>query len=186
MKRLTIILTLLLGGCSVHNINSYDLGTSSIVTAPSRYEYKVLKVEFPSALDALGSSRIYYKRDGITSYYLYSSWEQSLNRLIYSKLIKSLESSGSFKSVVGYSSYAKADLVLETQILDFYHIVKGDESYADIKFSVKLIDESSGKILKDKIYSYNIKVKELNAKGFITAAQKAVNMFLEDLSSSLF
>ncbi len=185
-KIITIALILILSGCTSHTVNIYDLAANSVPAQSKRFKNRVLKVEFPSALGALGSSRIFYKRDGITSYYLYSRWSDTLNRLVYSQLKKALEESGSFKSVLAYNSSAKADIILETEIMDFYHVVKGNSSYADIKFSAKLIDSNSRKVIKSKIFSYKLKVDELNAKSFIKTAIKAVSLFIEELTMAFF
>ena len=184
MKKSIILATLILiTGCSVKTtpLNSYDLSTSSKVSFVKEHKNRVLMVKYPSSLDALGSSKIFYKRDGLTSYYLYSQWSAPLNRLIYSQLIKNLSNSNTFKSVVGYSSEVSSDLNLETQIIDFYHVVNGDNSYADISIKVRLVNAKSEKIVKEKLFHYRLNVDDLNAKSFISTAKKAIEEFNQDL-----
>ena len=184
MKKSILLSTILLiTGCSVKTttLNSYDLSTNSSISSVKHHKNRVLKVKYPSALDALGSSKIFYKRDGITSYYLYSQWSAPLNRLIYSQLIKNLSNSNSFKSVVGYSSEVSPDLNLETQIIDFYNVVEGEDSYADISIKVRLINAKNEKIVKEKLFHYKLKVEELNAKSFISTAKMAIEEFNRDL-----
>ena len=141
-KSILLCAILIITGCSVKTttLNSYDLSTSASVNSVKQHKNLVLKVKYPSALDALGSSKIFFKRDGVTSYYLYSQWSAPLNRLIYSQLIKNISASNVFKSVVGYSSEITANLNLETQIVDFYHTIDGESSYANISIKVILID----------------------------------------------
>ena len=186
MKKFLIVpIFIILSGCSVknHTINSYDLSVENSHLASKHYN-KVLQIRYPNALNALGSSKIFYKRDGITSYYLYSHWNSPLNKIIYSELLKNLLNSKKYRAVVGYNSGAKVDLILETNIIDFYHIVNGNSSYAKIAISAKLIDASSNKIIKSRVFNYKLNVKKLNAKEFVKTAQRAVDMFVKDLISS--
>ena len=188
MKKSILLSTILLvTGCSVKTttLNSYDLSTNSSISSVKQHKNIVLKVKYPSALDALGSSKIFYKRDGVTSYYLYSQWSAPLNRLIYSQLVKNLSSSNVFKSVVGYSSEVNSDLILETQIIDFYNVVDGENSYADISIKVRLINTKNEKIVKEKLFHYSLNVDKLNAKSFISTAKEAVEEFNRDLINFL-
>ena len=184
-KHLILSIFLLLSGCSIknHTLNSYDLSVENRYQT-NRHINKVLQIRYPTALNALGSSKIFYKRDGITSYYLYSHWDSSLNKIIYSEMLKNILNSNKYKAVVGFNSGAKADLILETEIIDFYHIVNGTNSYAKVTISAKLLDANSEKIIKSRVFSYKLNVKELNAKGFVEASKEAVNMFIKDLISN--
>ena len=174
---------LIVTGCSVKTttLNSYDLSTNANTSSLKVHNNAVLMVNYPVSLGAIGSSKIFYKRDGVTSYYLYSQWSAPLNRLIYSQLIKNLTNSTIFKSIIGYNSSANSDLILETQIIDFYHIVEGDNSYADISIKARLINAKNSNIIKEKLFRYRLNVDELNAKSFISTAKKAIAEFNKDL-----
>ena len=188
MKKSILLATILLiTGCSVKTtpINSYDLSTRYQVSSVKQHKNRVLMVKYPSSLDALGSSKIFYKRDGEVSYYLYSQWSAPLNRLIYSQLVKNIATSNLFESVVGYSSEVSSDLNLETQIIDFYHVVNGENSYADISIKARLVNAYSEKIVKEKLFHYRLNVEKLNAKSFISTAKKAIEEFNRDLIKSL-
>ncbi len=184
MKK-TILLTtiLLITGCSVKTttLKSYDLSSNVNIASLKVHNNRVLMVNYPVSLDALGSSKIFYKRAGITSYYLYSQWSSPLNRLIYSQLIKNLTNAHIFKSVIGYNSEANSDVILETQIIDFYHIIDGDKSYADISIKARLINAKNSNIIKEKLFHYRLNVDKLNAKSFIATAKKAIAEFNKDL-----
>ena len=184
MKKSILLVTIfLISGCSVktNTLSSYDLSSISNTISVKQHKNIVLMVKYPSSLDALGSSKIFYKRDGVTSYYLYSQWSAPLNRLIYSQLVKNIATSNAFKSVVGYSSDVSPNINLETQILDFYHIVDGDSSYADISIKARLVDVKNDKIIKEKLFKYRLNVENLNAKSFISTAKKAIEEFNRDL-----
>ena len=187
MKKIVILLfVLFMSGCAIkeHQIDSYDLYSKINLHYNKKYN-KVLMVDYPNSLGPFGGSRIYYKRDGITSYYLYSKWSESLNKIVYKQLLSSLEEANLFKSVVGFNSSAKADITLETQIESFYHIVEQNGSYADIQIEVKLIDNNSGKVIASKKYVYNLIMQEANAKAFREKAKEALSKFTKELISDL-
>lgn len=179
-----IVLVLLLSGCipKTHKLSLYDLKVTSTQKAVSRKNI-TLKVNYPTALNALGGSRIYYNDNSRVGYYLYSRWSSSLNRIIYSDLIIDLLQSQKYRSVVGYSSSAHTDRELELSIVTFNHIIKNQESYTDISFNVKIIDNKSGKILKTKLFKYKSVVNEKNAQSFVKAAREDLKEFFNDLNT---
>ncbi len=189
MRNITVLLSsiVIISGCSIksHKLSSYDLQTEVNVHMQKRYPNSVLMVKYPSSLGAFGGSRIYYKRDGLTSYYLYSQWSQSLNRIIYNQLLKELESSNLFKAVVGFNSGVKANMELETEILKFYHIVTDSGSYSNIEIVVKLIDANSKSVIKVKRFSYKDTIKEANAKEFVKKSEEALRRFIKELIATL-
>jgi len=182
MKNISIIiLSLILSACitkSPHILNSYDLDIN-IPNSSGYKNSKILEIEYPKALGAISSSRIYYKRGDTTNYYLYSRWSSSLNSMLYKDILKSMQNS-KYKNVIGYDSSANANLKLETQIIDFYHIVQKNNSYAQITISVKLIG-SNNKIIKSKIFRYKKEVATPNAHNFALSAKETLKEFLEEL-----
>ena len=186
MKRVVSIIfaIFLITGCipkATHQINTYDLSVNIDTTSTKRVN-KVLKVKYPMALGAINSSRIFYKKDGITSYYLYSRWSDSLSRLIYKDILTALQNSKKYKDVIGYSSSARADLSLEVEIVDFYHIVENSNtSYALITINVRYLDEKTQKIVKSKVFRYKKYLDNANAKSFVKAAKEALREFLIEL-----
>ncbi len=185
MRNITIIaiFAIILSGCipkPVHTLKSYDLTINNNFKSNKKIN-KVLKVKYPTALGAIGSSKIYYKKDDITSYYLYSKWSDTLSRLIYKDILISLQNSKKYRSVIGYNSSAKADIILETQIVNFYHIIDNNSSYAQITINIKYIDANSQNIIKSKVFSYKIPVENKNAKSFVVAVKEVLKEFLAKL-----
>lgn len=185
MKRFCIVVVLLLQGCvpKTHELSLYNLDTPFLKEARVKQNV-VLRVDYPTANDALSGSRIYYKRGATVGYYLYSNWSSSLNRLLYSQLLQKLQESKIYKNVVGYSSTAKADRVLELKIVSFYHIVKEGRSYTDIILDAKLID-ANGKILKSKEFHYKRALPKVDAVSFVWGSKRDLREFFGDLTRFL-
>ena len=176
------ILLFLLSGCipKTHTLHLYNLSVESSHKEVSKSNI-TLKVNYPTALNALSGSRIYYNDNSKIGYYLYSRWSSSLNKMLYSDIITNLQSNGKYRYVVGYNSIAKADYELEVEIDSFNHIIKGDQSYANIKLNVKLIESSSGKVVKQRVFRYKIPLEAKNAAAFAKGAKQAVKDFIDDL-----
>jgi len=187
VKRRVLLLTFIaftISGCipkATHEMSSYDLYISNSTNRNSSKSNKILKVKFPIALATLNSSRIFYKKDGITSYYLYSRWSSSLNRLLYRDILLSLQKSNSYKDVIGYSSDARVDIYLETEIIDFYHIVEKESSYAKITINIKYIDAKSNNLIKSRTFDFKKYLDNANAKSFVNGAKEALREFLSNL-----
>ena len=176
------ILLLLLSGCipKTHTLHLYNLNVESSHKRVSKSN-KTLKVNYPTALNALSGSRIYYNDNSKIGYYLYSRWSSSLNKMLYSNIITNLQSNGKYRYVVGYNTIAKADYELEVEIDSFNHMIIGDQSYANIKLKVQLIESSSGKVVKQRVFRYKIPLEAKNAAAFAKGARKAVEEFINDL-----
>ncbi len=189
MKRVYIIIFVIFifNGCipkSKHQINLYNISQCANISGTTKVN-KILKLRYPLSLGAFGGSRIYYKRGGLTSYYQYSRWSDSLNSMIYKSILETLLKSKKYKDVISYNSSIKADLVLEVNILDFYHIVDNNKSYLLVKIAIKLTDEKSAKLIKSKLFTYKKELKVANAKNLYKVAKELLNNFLIELTEEL-
>ena len=185
MKRRYLLysfLIILLSGCisKTHTLHLYSLRVESSQKVAKKSN-TTLKVDYPTALNALSGSRIYYNDNGKIGYYLYSRWSSSLNRMLYSDIITNLQERGKYRYVIGYNSSAKADYQLETEIDSFNHIIEGDNTFANIKLNVKLIESQSGKVIKQKTFQYKTPLEAKNAAAFAKGAKKAIEQFINDL-----
>jgi ABC-type uncharacterized transport system auxiliary subunit len=176
------LIVLFLSGCipKTHTLSIYSLNEHSSVKV-NKVLNKTVKINYPNAINGLGGSRIYYNDNSKTGYYLYSRWSSSLNRIIYSNILLNMQESSRYRYVVGYGSSAKANRVLEIEILKFNHIINNEGSYAKSSFNVRVIDSKSGRVLKSKIFRYTAALQEKNAAAFVRGAKENLKHFLNDL-----
>ena len=188
MKKIYLIITLfLLSGCipkSPHKMNMYDIAINTHYISPTKSE-KTVKLKYPNSLGGVGSSRIYFKRGGITSYYLYSRWSNSLNLMIYKNILNNLIASNKFKNVLEYNSVGKSDLLLEIDIIDFYHIVEKNRNYLECKIKVNVINAKDSNIIKSKLFNYQEDINKADAKHFYKKAVEVINKFTLELMEEL-
>jgi len=183
MKALYIFLLIILTSCmpkETHILKSYDL--SIYDNSKIKKINKIIKIKYPNSLGAIGGSKIYYKKDNITSYYLYNRWINSLNMLVYKDILSYLNKNSEYK-VIGYDSGSNYDKKTEVNIIDFYHIIDGDNSYALITFDVNILSNNN-RLIKKREFSYKINCDK-NAQSFVLSAKKALKSFLEELKEEL-
>jgi len=185
LRQILILLILFLGGCATKTINSFYISTPNIDIPKlhsSKFANSVLKVSYPEGSSIYMGSRIYYTLGDRESYYKYSRWSDSANRMILSLVVESLQKSQIFKSVIDYSSDAKSDYMLESTIYSFRHIVNDSDSYAYLKIGFRLVDKSNNKIIKEKIFEYKEPCKTTDARGFIEATKEIFTKLSRELS----
>jgi cholesterol transport system auxiliary component len=170
-------------GCSEATLNTYTLSPKVYKKVnSSKFASKTLRVEYPKGIEDTMGTKIYYKDNNLKeSFYLYSQWSKSLNRIIMGAIVDILRQSNLFKEVVDYSSTADVDYILETSIYNFEHEIKADKSFAKVKIQVRLLNSINNKIIKSKLFEYLIPCKSTDAKGFVEASNKALEKFGEDL-----
>lgn len=185
MREIYLIVTLIvlfLSGCipKTHTLSIYSLNEHSSVKA-DKVLNQTVKINYPNAINGLGGSRIYYNDNSKTGYYLYSRWSSSLNRMVYSNMLLNMQESSRYRYVVGYETSAKADRVLEVEILEFKHIINSEGSYAKASFNVRVIDSKSGRVLKSKVFRYTTALQEKNAAAFVMGSKENLKHFLNEL-----
>jgi len=181
---IAVLLAFVLNACisKVNPLTIYTLKAPSSIQhiKNSKYRNSSLTVAYPKAIDNSESNHIFYQRGNQSGYYLYSEWSQPLNRLLLMTILETMEKSGLFKVVVDYSSTSQTDYLLETTIYSFIHNVNNGVSSAIVDLRINLIKQSSDKLIKSRHFIYHIPC-EANAKGFVKAAQEAVNRLSRDL-----
>jgi len=152
----------------------------------SKYQNRTLRVDYPKGIEESMGSKIYYQDSNLQeSYYLYSQWSKSLNRILMGVLVDTLQNSNLFKRVVDYSSTAEVDLILETSIYKFEHKIEPNSSFANIEIEVRLLNANSNQVIKSKIFKYQTPCTSTDARGFIEASNRSMESFGRDLISFL-
>ncbi len=187
-KRLTIftvLLSVILAGCAIKSRNidiyTFSLPDISIPHIRSKYHNSVLRVDYPNGSNETMGSRIYYREGDKEAWYLYSRWSDSVNRMLMSVIIDTLQKSSIFKDVIDYSSNSVDDYELETSIYDFRHEIDDEQSYAYLKIGFRLLNSENKKIVKHKIFEYRVTCESVDAKGFVKAVKEINNKLARDL-----
>ncbi len=113
--------------------------------------------------------------------YLNSRWSNNISQLLQGTLIDILERSKLFKVVLTDSSTVKEDYRLESNIFIFEHEVREKQSHSVVSIQFTLIDADTGKVLKNKRFSYREKTTTIDAKGYVVASNIIIEKLARDL-----
>jgi len=181
---------LLFGGCSMKEappIVYYSLnGGTPPLCQKSRYRDKVIEISYPQTLtERIGNRMRFSYSSSERGSYQNARWSNTLERLLQGSIVMGLESCRCFKAVLLYSSTAQVDLRLESMIYDFSHHVRGDASYAVVSIGLMLIDTHTGRLLKSRRFSYREETPSVDAKGYVTASDRAMQRLMRDMAAWL-
>jgi len=191
-----IIASVMTSGCAVNTVpavDSYMINNSCGVEIPSGKNSepsKVLKISRPNSTAAIMSRNILYqKKEFVQNPYVSSKWGDIPNKMLASLFLSCVKKSSVFASVLPSYSRGKADLLLESTLLDFYHHVNSDgSSEGRVRIEFYLIESKSGKVVATNEFDSTINSKTLDVDGGVMAindASKSVALSLIQWLSSL-
>jgi cholesterol transport system auxiliary component len=132
---------------------------------------------------------LYLEKEFAQNRYANSKWSDTPNKMLASLFHSCINKSSVFKSVLPSYSRGKADLLLESTLLDFYHHVNSDGSSEGIvRIEFYLIESKSGEVVATIELDSKINSKTLDVNGGVRAlndASKSVALSLTQWLSSL-
>jgi len=151
---------------------------------------KVLKISRPKSIAAIMSRNILYQeKEFVRNPYASSKWRDTPNKMLASLFLSCINKSSVFTSVLPSYSRGKADLLLESTLLDFYHHVNSDgSSEGRVRIRFYLIESKSRKVVATNEFDSKIDSKTLDVNGGVMAindASKSVALSLTRWLSSL-
>ncbi|WP_292654365.1 ABC-type transport auxiliary lipoprotein family protein [Nitratifractor sp.] len=172
---------LFLAACSSRTLQMYTLSAEApLPHVPPRFTS--LRVDYPKGIEDTMGTRIYFSRSDLTqSYYSYSQWSKSLNRILMANLIETLQRSGLARTVLDYASEADAAYELESTVYRFEHRITAQGSYADVSIGLRLLHSNDRHLIAAKVFNYRIPCPSTDAAGFVKAANEAVSRLGTDM-----
>lgn len=116
-------------------------------------------------------------------YYQFSSWAEPPPKRFTSLLIEKLEHTAMFKSIAREESLVLGDILLRTEMLDFYHDVHESPSRVYVKIVGELIDMSTRQIVSRREFLKAKKAESADAEGAVAAFTKAVHEISREVVS---
>jgi len=169
-------------GTTVPPMNNYAFKCDDIKieTAKHKQYNEVLKISLPNTSSALTRRDIIFRTDnGKIGSYAYSQWVDTPADLLQNMLLRTITASNLFTAVVRSISNVESGLLLESEILQFVH--KVDKKSVEVQIVLTLLDQSSGKLVRAKLFSYSISVATSNAKNAVEAFNIAMNNLRSDV-----
>jgi len=193
---IVLFIAVIVAGCatnSVPAIDSYTINITCEIERPSEKNTKsskVLKVSKTKSTAAIMSRHILYQeKEFVQNPYAHSKWSDTPNKVLTSLFISCINKNSVFKSVLPSHSKGKADLLLESRLLEFYHHINSDRSSEGrVRIEFYLIEPKSGEVIATNEFMYKVTSKTLDVNGGVSAlndASKAVALSLAQWLSSL-
>ena len=185
------VFTVAMSGCSVvTDIFSRPAETYEI-SAPTEFEglqggtLSHLLIVEPTALKSLNSQSVVLKPSPIIIEYLAGArWADRLPKMVQSKLVEAFENTKKVKAVGKPGDSLLIDHRIVTDIRAFQFELR--ENLAVVEFSVKILDDESGKVIATKIFSKKAASNDATNLGIITALDFAFDEIVKDLAKWVF
>jgi len=167
-------------GCAGNSVPAPGLyainGSCEVEISPEKQVVysKVLKVEKPKSTAAMMSRHIFYQQAFEQNQYAYSKWSDTPNKMLARLFISCINKNAVFKSVLPSYSKGRAEILLESTLLDFYHHINSDgSSEGRVRIEFYLIDSKSGEVIATKEFVSTKTSKSFDVNGGVGALNDA-------------
>jgi len=181
----------LLAGCAAlpgtqsrQPVNTFVLSAGEPVPAAAAAPARgpVISVALPAARAGYGGPRIAYtERPYELRYYALNQWVDPPPAMLWPLLVRALEDSGHFGSVVTPASAASVDLRLDTEILVLRQEFDGATSRGHVMLRAQLTDLHSGRVLGTRIFDDTEAAPSADPYGGVVAINRALSRILPQL-----
>lgn len=189
MKKILPVLALLLGGCfnltgkntpAVVNYVLEDKTAATRAAAPSDPRgLMVLDTTATSFYD--GENLVYSSAPGTRSQYQYARWAERPGKRFSDLLRARLEAQSGFASVTVAGGPVRGELLLDTELSEFYHEAETSPGSVRVLLRAELIDLKTRKLLSRKWFERRVPAASYDAAGAAQGFNQASSGILDDL-----
>lgn len=175
----------LLSGCAAlggteATSDTYELAASNVDGAQSVRSGAQILITEPTALKALDSENIVIETAPLTIQYLdEAQWSDRLPRVIQQKLASAFESSERFAGVGLPGQGLGIDYQVITEIREFG--IDATSNIAEVRISVKLLDDRTGGVVGNRVFSVETGAGSGSAAGYVAALNRAFAEVSEEI-----
>ncbi|MGV0820396.1 ABC-type transport auxiliary lipoprotein family protein [Martelella sp. AMO21009] len=161
-----------LSGCALRPApDTFDLSAQPVVTFESQKALRSqLLVPTPSAIQVLNNRGIVVRLGGAELRYLAGAqWSDQLPVVIQAQLVAGLENTGLFAGVGMPGQGLAIDYQVVVEVREFAINAAGPGS-ANVELSVKLLDDRTGVVRAQRLFTASVPVSSNAASGVLVAA----------------
>ena len=152
--------------------------------APAPAAAPTLIVNPTQAASGYDSQRIIYVREAHKlEYFAHSEWIDTPARMLAPLVVAAVENSGTFRAVVLTPSAATGDLRLDTEIMRLQHEFSSQPSRVRFTLRAYLVDNKTRRVIAWREFDAAVPATSEDPYGGVVAANRAVQIVLEDLSA---
>jgi cholesterol transport system auxiliary component len=123
----------------------------------------------------------YSRAPDMRAYYVFHAWTERPSRRITDLLVTRLERGGLFKTVATAVSGVRADLLLHTQLTEFYHDATTAPGRVKITITAELTDPVRRGLLTRRVFDASAPTPSDDALGAVQAFGAAITVILDDM-----
>lgn len=188
MKNWVIVLGLMLSGClgigkeppGIVNYVLEDLAAPTQKTAPA--DPRSLLVLDTTASGFYDNENLVYSRaPGTRGQYQYARWTERPGKRFSDLLQKRLAAQSGFASVAVAGGQVRGDLVLDTELSEFYHEADASPGGVRVVLRAELIDLKTRKLIGRQWFERRVPVASYDAVGAAKGFNQATTGVLDDL-----
>lgn len=192
MKIWVIVFALLLGGCfglgketpEVVNYVLEDLAAPTQKSAPT--DPRSLLVLDTTASGFYDNENLIYSRaPGTRGQYQYARWTERPGKRFSELLQKRLAAQSGFASVAVAGGQVRGDMVLDTDLTEFYHEADTAPGSVRVQLRAELIDLKTRKLLGRQWFERRVPVASYDAAAAAKGFNQATTGVLDDLTAWL-
>lgn len=121
------------------------------------------------------------KQPGTRGYYQFARWSERAGKRFSDLLLNRLEMEKTYSTVASTSSNVRGDLLLTTDIVEFFHDANQQPGVARMELRAELIDLKTRSLLARKTFSQSVAVTSFDAAGAHNALNQVATQTLNDM-----
>ncbi len=185
-----IVLTVLLTACSLFSpvktecIKEYMVDVKPYGFRSSHATYKTIAVSMPTANRIYQGKQMWYSvRPHELSEFAKNRWVEPPVQMLQPLMIQALQNTHHYKAVAPAISVGRYDLLLNTQIIDFYQDFCESGSVFKLTLRAQMIRVSNGRVVASKQFTVIQPAPWPNPYGGVIAANLASEKMLSELAA---
>lgn len=187
MKNWVLVFALMLSGClglgketpAVVNYVLQDLRVGTEQVAPDSRSLLVLDTSATGFYD--NENLVYSRAPGTRGQYQYARWTERPGKRFSDLLQKRLATQSGFASVTTAGGQVRGDLLLDTELSEFYHEAATSPGTVRVQLRAELIDLKTRKLLSRQWFERSVPIASFDAVGAAAGFNQATTGVLDDV-----
>jgi len=187
VKNWVLVLALMLSGClglgkETPAVTNYVLEDLRVGTEKVAADTRSLLVLDTGATGFYDNENLVYSRaPGTRGQYQYARWTERPGKRFSDLLQKRLATQSGFASVTTAGGQVRGDLLLDTELSEFYHDAAASPGSVRVQLRAELIDLKTRKLLGRQWFERSVPVNSFDAVGAAAGFNQATTGLLDDV-----
>jgi len=167
----------------VDNVTLYILAAGLLRVTPHPRNDGVIEVALPRAWPGFDTPQMAYVRQPYElDYFATSRWADTPSRMLFPVLVRALEQTETFRTVVEMPSTVPADFRLDTEIVRLRQNFGVQPSRVELTLRAQLTDLRARRVVGSKVFEETQAAPTEDAAGGVIAANAALQRMLERIA----